>query len=79
MVTLLAKGGQRPPLSARGDHFAKEALMDCTICGQNVENSEELHKHMERAHPTGVGDLEKPDLLDTSEETAASPIRQPTD
>jgi hypothetical protein len=53
--------------------------MDCTICGQNVENSEELHKHMERAHPTGVGDLEKPDLLDTSEETAASPIRQPTD
>jgi hypothetical protein len=51
--------------------------MKCDICSQDVENSEELQKHKERAHPTGVGDkstdnLEKPDLLgDTSEESAA--------
>jgi hypothetical protein len=54
--------------------------MDCTICGQKVENSEELQKHMERAHPTGVGDVENPELLrDTPEVSAASQIRQPTD
>jgi hypothetical protein len=54
--------------------------MECDICGQGVENSEELQKHKERVHPTGVGDksmdnLEQPDLLgDTSEESAASEI-----
>jgi hypothetical protein len=53
--------------------------MNCDICNQEVENSEELRKHMERAHPTGVGDLEKPDLLgDTAEESAASEVRQAT-
>jgi len=35
------------------------------ICGQDVENSEDLQKHQELAHPMGVGDtsvdnLEKP-------------------
>lgn len=53
--------------------------MNCTVCGQQVENSEELQKHMEGAHPTGGAELEKPDLLDTSAESAASQIRQPTD
>jgi hypothetical protein len=54
--------------------------MECDICGQDVENSEDLQKHKERAHPTGVGDksndnLEKPDQLgDTPEESAASEI-----
>jgi hypothetical protein len=53
--------------------------MDCDICGQNVKNSEELQKHMERAHPAGAGDLEKPDLLgDTPEESAAAETRQAT-
>lgn len=53
--------------------------MDCDICGQNVKNAEELQKHMERAHPAGVGDLEKPDLLgDTPEESAAAETRQAT-
>lgn len=42
-------------------------------CGQDVENSEELQKHKELAHPSGTSDkstdLEKPDLLgDTSDE-----------
>jgi hypothetical protein len=61
------------------DLFVKEAIMDCDICGQDVENSEELKKHMEQAHPTGVGDPETPDLVgDTPEESAASEIRQPT-
>jgi len=70
---------KRPPLSVCSDLFAKEAIVDCDICGQDVENSEELRKHMKRAHPTGVGDLEKPDLLgDTPEESAASETRQPT-
>jgi hypothetical protein len=54
--------------------------MKCDICRQDVENSEELQKHMERAHPTGVGDnLEKPDMLgDTSEESAAVDTPLPT-
>ena len=60
-------------------YLAKEAIMNCDICGQGVENSEELHKHMEQAHPTGPGDLETPDLLgDTPEESAASEVRQAT-
>jgi hypothetical protein len=52
--------------------------MECDICGQNVENSEDLQGHKEREHPTGVGDksndyLERPDLLsDAPEESAAS-------
>jgi hypothetical protein len=51
--------------------------MKCDICGQDVENSEDLKNHQERAHPTGVGDssvdsTETPDLLgDTPEESAA--------
>ena len=58
--------------------------MECDICGQGVENSEELQKHKERAHPSGVGDnsvdnLERPDLAgDTPEESAASEIPKPT-
>ena len=51
--------------------------MKCDICSQDVENSEELQKHKERAHATGVSDksidnLEKPDLLeDTPQESPA--------
>jgi hypothetical protein len=51
--------------------------MKCDICGQDVENSDDLEKHMERAHPTGAADksmesLEEPDLLgDTPDESAA--------
>lgn len=58
--------------------------MKCDICGQEVENSDDLQKHTERAHPTGVGDksmdnLEKPDLLgDTPDESAASEIPNAT-
>jgi hypothetical protein len=52
--------------------------MKCDICGQDVENSDDLQNHKEREHPTGVGDssaddMEKPDLLgDTPEESTAS-------
>jgi hypothetical protein len=51
--------------------------MECDICGQKVENSEDLQKHKERAHPTGMGDestdnLEKPDLLGDSPEESAT-------
>ena len=54
--------------------------MKCDICGQGVENSEDLEKHMELAHPTGAADnLERPDLLgDTPEESAAAELPQPT-
>ena len=58
--------------------------MECDICGEEVENSDDLQKHKERAHPTGMGDksidnLEKPDLLgDTPEESAASEIPKAT-
>ncbi len=52
--------------------------MKCDICGQDVENSEDLQKHKEQAHPTGVGDLEQPDLLgDTPEESTAAENPQP--
>ena len=58
--------------------------MKCDICGQDVENSEDLQKHTEREHPTGSGDtsvenLEKPDLLgDTPEESSAAEIPKVT-
>jgi hypothetical protein len=54
--------------------------MECDICGQDVENSEDLQKHKEQAHPKGVGDnLETPDLLgDTPEESGASEIPKAT-
>jgi hypothetical protein len=54
--------------------------MKCDICSQDVENSEELQKHKELAHPAGVSDksdksmdnLEQPDLSeDTPEESPA--------
>ena len=57
--------------------------MKCEICGQKVENSDELQKHNEQLHPAGEGDksmdnLEKPDLLGaTPEESAAREIPQP--
>jgi hypothetical protein len=58
----------------------EEAIMKCDICDQHVENSEELQKHMEQAHPSGAGDnLERPDLLgDTPEESAAAEPPLPT-
>ncbi|HVS49003.1 MAG TPA: hypothetical protein VHJ99_08885 [Candidatus Dormibacteraeota bacterium] len=58
--------------------------MKCDICGQDVENSEELQKHKEQAHPKdegdkSTGDLEKPDLLgDTPEESAEAETPKPT-
>jgi hypothetical protein len=54
--------------------------MKCDICNQHVDNSEELQKHMEQAHPAGAGDnLESPDLLgDTPEESAAVETPLPT-
>jgi hypothetical protein len=54
--------------------------MECDICGEDVENSDDLQKHKERAHATGVADnLERPDLLgDTPEESAASEIPKAT-
>ena len=54
--------------------------MKCDICNQDVENPEQLQKHMEQAHPTGAADtLERPDLLgDTPEESAAVEAPLPT-
>jgi hypothetical protein len=68
------------PSAWRSDLFAGEAIMKCDICNEHVENSEELQKHMEAAHPAGVGDnLERPDLLgDTPEESAAVEAPLPT-
>jgi hypothetical protein len=58
---------------------AKESNMKCDICGQDVDNSEDLQKHKEQAHPTGVGDLEQPDLLgDSPEESSAAEVPKPT-
>jgi hypothetical protein len=51
--------------------------MECDVCGQDVKNSEDLQKHTEQAHATGVGaNLERPDLLaDSPDESSA--IRSP--
>jgi hypothetical protein len=75
----------RPPLRLDSViSLAKEAMMECDICGQDVENSEDLLKHMERVHPTGAGDksmdnLEKPDHLgETPEESAEREVPKPT-
>jgi hypothetical protein len=57
--------------------------MECDICGQDVENSEDLQKHKERMHATPVGDksldnLERPDLVgDAPDESAVSEIPKP--
>jgi hypothetical protein len=55
--------------------------MECDICGQEVENSEDLMKHKEQAHAAGVGEnLERPDLIGDipEEESAASEIPKAT-
>jgi hypothetical protein len=55
--------------------------MKCDVCSEEVENSEELQKHMELAHPAGASEdnLEKPDMMgDTPEESAAVESAQPT-
>ena len=50
--------------------------MECDICGHNVENSEDLQKHKEQMHATGVADtLERPDLVeDAPEESGPTSI-----
>jgi hypothetical protein len=54
----------------------------CDICGEDVKNSEELQKHMERQHPTDENDKENgesPDLLgDTPDESAEIEPPRPT-
>jgi hypothetical protein len=58
--------------------------MKCDICGQDVENSEELQKHKEQVHPTDDDDkstdnLERPDLLgDTPDKPAHVETQKPT-
>lgn len=57
--------------------------MKCDICGEELGNSDQLQKHMERAHPAGMGkpaeDLEKPDLLgDTPEQSAEIEVPKAT-
>jgi hypothetical protein len=53
--------------------------MKCDICGQAVDNSEELQKHTEREHPVGGDNLESPDLMgDTPEESTAAEAPLPT-
>jgi hypothetical protein len=58
--------------------------MKCEICSQDVENSQDLEKHKEQAHPKALGDKsmdspERPDLLaDAPEESAASGAPQAT-
>ena len=60
--------------------WTPESLQFAARLPQEVENSEELQRHKERAHPTGMGgksmdNLEKPDLLqDPPEESATSEI-----
>ena len=59
--------------------------MKCDICGQDVENSEDLKKHKEQAHPIGTDDksmnnLERPDPLGgTPEGSAPNEIPKTTD
>jgi hypothetical protein len=46
--------------------------VECEICGQEVDNSEDLQKHKERLHPVSQSDdssLEKPDLMDETSES----------
>lgn len=46
--------------------------MECDIWGHNVENSEDLQKHKEQAHATGVGDtVERPDLVGDAPDDSA--------
>lgn len=53
--------------------------MVCDICGEEVENSEDLSKHKERMHAMG-GDkpeLESPDLAEESEVPEQSEVPEP--
>jgi hypothetical protein len=58
--------------------------VECEICGQDVESSDELQEHKKRVHAAGAGNgavdnLEKPDLLgDTPEESADKETPKPT-
>lgn len=41
--------------------------MECEICGQEVDNSEDLKKHLERLHPAADrsdSELKEPDMLE---------------
>src|ERR1700730_7228676 len=60
---------RREPYNKHLEGPSKETIMKCDICGQDIENSEELSKHKEEMHPPEKGDnptanLEKPDLDD---------------
>jgi len=41
----------------------------CDICDQDFANSEEVKRHKEQMHPMGEEEGEKPDLMETPDET----------
>ena len=43
--------------------------MKCDICDQEFANSEEVKRHKEQVHPMGEEEGEKPDLMETPDET----------
>ncbi len=49
--------------------------MKCDICDQEFANSEEVKRHKEQVHPMGEEEGEKPDLMETPDETK-EPVEQ---
>ena len=43
--------------------------MKCDICNEEFANSEEVKRHQEQVHPMGDETGEKPDLMETPDET----------
>jgi hypothetical protein len=55
--------------------------MECNICGQEVDNSEDLQKHKENMHAMGeaeesMDNLEKPDLMGEPKEESEREVAE---
>ena len=51
--------------------------MQCKICGEEVDNSEELAKHMERMHPIAEPEPEEPSKAPDEDDVPPPPIIPP--
>lgn len=51
--------------------------MQCNICGEEVDNSEELAKHMERMHPIAEPEPEETSKPPEEDDVPAPPIIPP--
>jgi hypothetical protein len=51
--------------------------VQCNICGEEVDNSEDLAKHMEKMHPSGEPEPEETSKPPAEEDVPPPPIIPP--